>query len=159
MAKKNSIVVQFYIIYLVSVFLNFVPSHLISTFGSLLFLVIFIATYIYRSKHKENNFIHSHMVFIIKSIWISSLILIVGIILAYLLGDHSIIETAIAGVKRNIYLTEYQINEILMNYLKHNAVIFGLTLMPAIIYLIYRLARGLKNAKQQKPIKNLKSWL
>lgn len=144
---------------MISIILNTVPVSIISSFGSLLFIVIFIATYVYKSKAPEDSLIHNHMRFIIKSIWVSSLILLVGMIASYLLADHTIIHQTYNTIMSGTYLTQEQIHGLIMDYMKANLFVFILTLTPCLIYLLYRLSKGILHARKGYIIPDLKSWM
>ena len=155
--KKNVLII--YAIYIISIILNVIPSTFIQTLGLFSFFTVFIITYIYKSKMKENIFVYSHMKFILKSIWVSSLILLIGMVAAYFWADHSIIYQTVNTVQNGIFLTESQINGLIMDYMRANIFVFIITLTPCLIYLIYRLTKGTSLAKTNQHIDNLKTWL
>lgn len=159
MEKEQKTILQIYYALIASVILSILPSSVAKTFGFILFIVIFMATYYFRHKSDEKSLTHNHMQFIIKSIWISSLILLIGMAGAYFLADHSIIHNAVDFVKAGNFLTETQIENIIMNYMKENIFVFLFTLMPCLIYLIYRLCKGTVHAQKGQLMPNLKSWL
>ena len=159
MEKEQKNIIQIYAVYLISIICNFIPSGAVSGLGSILFIIIFIATYIYKARAEEDSLTKNHMRYILKSIWISSLLLIVGIIAAYLFGDHSLIHQTMEGVKQGMFLTEEQINSLMMDYMMNNLLVFCTAFLPSLIYLFYRLAKGLVKAKENLHIENLKNWL
>jgi uncharacterized membrane protein len=159
MDKEQKTTLQLYYAYIASIICNVIPSSTVQTFGLILFIIIFIATYIFRSKAKDKSFMHNHMHYIIKSIWISSLILIIGMIAAYFMADHSIIYNIMENAKNGLVLTQDQLNSILMNYMRANLLVFIVTLTPCLIYLAYRLSKGIVYAKGGYIVPNLKSWI
>lgn len=159
MEKEQKTILQIYYALIASVILSILPSIVAQTFGFILFIVIFMATYYFRHKSDEKSLTHNHTQFIIKSIWVSSLVLLAGMGAAYLFGDHSIIYNAVDYVKAGNFFTESQLNNIIMNYMKENIFVFLFTLMPCLIYLIYRLCKGTVHAQKGQLIPNLKSWL
>lgn len=159
MEKEQKNIIQIYSVYLVSIICSFLPFGVISSFGSLLFIIIFIATYIYIVKANEDSLTKNHMHYILKSIWISSLLLLIGIMAAYLLGDHSLIHQTMDSVKQGMFLTEEQINNLLMQYMMNNFLVFCTAFAPSLLYLFYRLVKGAIKAKDNLIISNLKSWL
>ena len=158
MNKDKNTALQIYGVYLISLICNIVPSNAIQTFGMVLFIIIFIATYIYRSKSEENSLMNTHMRYIIKSIWVSSIFLMIGMIGAYLLADHSIVNQTVNAVKQGMMFSEDQINDLLLTYCKANSFVFIATLSPSLIYLTYRLIKGMLITKNNAPITNLKNW-
>lgn len=159
MSKDQKTVLQIYIAYLASIIMSFIPSSPLSTFGTILFVIIFIATYYYRRKSSAGEFTYTHMQFILKTIWISSLILIVGMAAAYLLANHTIIYQTYESIKGGLFLNEDQINGLIMDYFRANIFVFLLTLSPSLIYLGYRFIKGIIFAKNNQKIENLKSWI
>lgn len=159
MNKEQSNIVQIYAAFIVAILLNFVPSTTIQAFGGIFLLLIVIATYIYRARAEKQSLTFGHMAYLIKSFWISSLLLLIGIFGAYLLGDHTIIHNTVDRVTGGIMITEEQLDAIMMNYLKTNFIIFSVTISPSVFYLTYRVVKGLLLAKDGKNINKPKSWL
>lgn len=158
MNKDQKTILQFYTAYIVAIICNIIPSSAVQTFGLILFIVIFIATYVLRGKSAKDSLIYNHMQFMIKSIWISSLILLMGMTAAYFIADHSIIYQTIESAKSGVFLTESQLNSILMDYMRANIFTFILTLTPSLIYLVYRFSKGVMYAKDGYVVPNLKNW-
>lgn len=159
MSKEQKTTLQLYYAYIFVIITNVIPSSTIQTFGMILFIVILIATYYFRSKSNEGSFQNNHMTYITKSIWISSLALLVGMITAYFTADHSIIYNAYNAIKMGTMMTEAQINSLIMDYMRANMFTFLFTLMPSLIYLVYRLCKGIAHAQKNYIIPNLKSWI
>lgn len=158
MKKETKKIIYLYSAYLIAIICNIVPSSIIQSLGLILFLVIFITTYVYKYKSQEDSVTYSHMTYIIKTIYISSLWLLIGMVLAYYFADHMIIHQAIQSLQNGMPLTENDLNRIMMNYLKQNIEIFTLTLSPSLIYLIYRFGKGIIIAQKDSVIHNPKNW-
>lgn len=148
-----------YISFFIAILCNFIPNPFIHNFGAFAFFGLVIVTYVLRHKADKESYTHSHMAFLIKTFWISSLVLLIGMVIAGLLGDHSIIHSAIDGAKRGIILSEKEIYAFMMQYGRANALLFTLTLTPSIIYFVARLVKGFMQAKKGNLIDNPKSWL
>lgn len=159
MEKEQKTILQIYYSLIISIICNVIPSTMVQTFGLIVFIAAFIACYYLRHKSDNEGLTYNHMQFIIKSIWISSLILLIGMVAAYFLADHAIIHGAVNHVTAGNFLTEAQIENIIMDYMKENIFTFIFTLMPCLIYLIYRLSKGIVHGQKQQVIQNLKSWL
>lgn len=158
MEKDQKTTLQIYLAYIIAVICNVIPSSTVQTFGLILFIVIFAATYFYRGKSPADSFIHNHMQFIIKSIWVSSLILLIGMIAAYFMADHTIVYQTYETIMNGIFLTQDQINGFVMDYMRANIFTFVVTLMPSLIYLAYRLAKGILHARKGYIVPHSKSW-
>jgi len=158
MEKEQTNILSVYIVFTAAVIMNCIPSTVISTLGFILLFVILIAIYVYRARSDKDSLRYSHMAFLIKSFWVSSLLLLIGMIAAYFLGDHSSVINAYESIFKGSYLTEEQINNILSTYLHDNLTVFLLTLGPSLLYLAYRIYRGVMLIKSNLPIPNPKNW-
>lgn len=145
--------------FLLAIIFNFIPVTFVQTFGAFIFLGLIIAAYIMRSQAEKESFMYSHMSYLIKTFWISSLILLIGIIESYIFADHSIIYTTVNGVKNGSMLSETEINALLIEYIQANRLVFALTLGPSLLYLIYRTIKGIMLASKNTSIPNPKNWL
>lgn len=159
MTKETNTIMKIYGAFFASIIFNFVPSTIVQAFGGILLLIIVIATYIYRGRSNKESLMHSHMVYLIKSFWISSLFLAVGLAGAVALADHSIINEAVNTVASGALMSEAQIESIIMDYMHTNLMVFALTLGPSIIYLAYRVIKGMMLTQKVLPIPNPKNWL
>ena len=159
MIKEQKTVIQIYGFFLMAIIFNFLPSTLFQTIGLFLALGLVISAYVIRRRAENGSLAHSHMSYLIKSFWISSLLLVLGTVASFFLADHSIIHDAVDQVAGGVIMSEEQIEMILMDYARANFLIFSAVLAPSVLYLTYRIVKGLILAKDKKPIKNLKSWL
>lgn len=159
MNKEQKNITYLYIALFVSLGMNFIPYIIIQQFGFLLFITLFIATYIYKHQSDPDSLTKNHMIFIIRTIWIGSLILTVGIIAAGLLADNTIIHNTVDGVMNGVYFSETELNDILIEYTRQNLLVFAATILPSIGYLIYRFIKGAILANKNQLIPNLKHWL
>ncbi len=147
-----------YISFLLALISNFIPSTMIQFFGGFLFIVTFFSAYIIRWKNKNESFKKNHMTFLIRTFWIGSLILVIGMLLSILLGDHTIINNTVEGIMNGIVFTYSELTVIMMNYARANIFVFGLCLLPSLIYLSYRLIKGMIKTYYHQEIEHLKSW-
>ena len=157
--KEKSNIMTLYIGLIISTIFNFVPLASAQVFGSVFFLMILITAYIYRAKSEEDTLQNSHSHYIIKTIWIFSLFLFIGIILAGLFSDNTALQSTIDNAKSGIMMSEAELENILANYFQNNFLVFALTIGPSFLYFIYRLYKGVTHAKNNTPITNLKSWM
>jgi len=99
------------------------------------------------------------MTYFVKSFWISSLALLVGIIFAAFLSDNTLIHNIVDSFTSGILLSKHEMNIVLMQYARKNIIVLLLTISPSIIYLFYRIIKGMILANKNQFIPNLKSWL
>lgn len=158
MSKEQNKLMSFYWLILISIIFNFVPSFVVQTMGLLMFLVFFIGLYIMRAFAQKSGLTFSHSHFIIKSIWISTFLLLIGAVVAGVLGDHTIINNAVDTIKNGTMISEQQFNSLIMQYGRTNFMLFLGALSPSVLYVLYRLAKGMKVLKRNENIANPKSW-
>ncbi|MCI5059872.1 MAG: hypothetical protein MRY79_02245 [Alphaproteobacteria bacterium] len=158
MNKEKNLVLGTYIGFIIALISNFIPSASVQMMGGLLFLLLLVMTYIWRAKSVKEGYRHTHMAYLIKSFWIGALFLIVGILLAVLLADHSVINAAVDSVGAGQFLTEDDINQILIDYTRRNLGVFIITLCPSLLYLGYRFVKGALLANKEEVIENFKNW-
>ena len=155
---KNKELVGIYLLYIISLILNVVPNTAMASFGALLFIVLFIATYVQRARSKEKPVEYSHYQYIIKTIWIFSLFFLVGAITAYFLADHSIINNMTDLIMKGTMMTPEQMTSLTMDYARANKFVFGIIFIPITIHVFYRLGKCFFLARKNESIPNLKSW-
>lgn len=159
MNKEQQNILTLYVGLIISTILNFIPVYSAQIFGSIFFLVLLMFSYIYRSQSEEGSAQKSHTCYIIKTIWIFSLFLVVGIILAGLFADNSAIQQTIEKVMSGVMVNEVALESILAGYMKSNFLVFFFTIVPSFLYFFYRLIKGIIEIKNNNPITNLKNWL
>jgi len=129
-----------------------VPYSMIPYAGIACALVGFIATYIYKFKNKGNELYQFHCRYLIRTVWISSLILMLGIIvfgsIIFLNGDMSAINDMMLSAERGVVPSEYDIYAMQMQFVIVNKSIIILAaviaLLPYPLYLIYRTIKGVR---------------
>lgn len=159
MSKDQKIIIALYIAFIIGFISNFIPSSVIQMAGGLVFLIAIPVAYFIRSKNEEPSYNYTHTKFLIKTFWIASLILIVGIVAAIFWGDHTKINAVVDGMGQGISFTQDELNSVLRSYAFDNIITFSLCLGPSMIYLAYRVIKGLITAVNNQTINNLKNWL
>lgn len=159
MNKEQKNIFSIYFSFLLAVLLNFAPSVEAQFFGALLFFVMIIAAYVYRYKSDPDSLTRNHMIYLIKSFWISSLFLAIGMAAAAFLADNTIIHNAVNGAQNGFFFSEEEIHIMMMEYIRKNVWIFVGTISPSIVYLIYRVVKGTILTKKNQFVPNIKTWL
>lgn len=159
MTKEQIIALSFYTGMVLTVLLSLIPTVAAQTACFLLFLIVIIGLYVSKGMAQKTSLIYSHAAFLIKSFWISSLFILIGMIIAALLADNAIIFNMVDTINSGTILNEQQMNDILMAYGKANFWLFIAISCPSILYLMYRCVRGFLLALKNKLIPNPKSWL
>lgn len=158
MAKDQYDVLGIYFCFFVALISNFIPLDFVQMVGGILFLATIIAIYLTRWKNENASFKHNHMEYLIKTFWIGTLFLLIGIVISIIFADHTIINNVVDGIKNGIMFSQEELNIVLMNYAKENIIIFSLSIGPSLLYLFYRTIRGMIEAKNYNKIENIKSW-
>lgn len=112
-----------------------------------------MAAYFYRWRNKGDDMMVYNTSYIIRTVWISSLILTVGIILfaciIFFNGDMSVVNTMMANAEKGIVPTEYDIYAMQHIFVQTNRALIIttalITLSPYPLYLIYRTLKGVKS--------------
>lgn len=140
--------------------LMLIPVSLVPFAGLACMTVGFIAAYLYRARNKDNLFLHSHMRYIIRTVWWASLILIIGLIIfssiLVLNGDISMITDMRDQAERGVIPTESDIRVMQANFVHTNAdlilIAAFLALLPYPLYIAWRMVKGIRSAVQGNEI-------
>ena len=156
--KQQQNMLTLYIGLFISTIFQFIPSAGAQLFGVLFFVILLIASYIYRAQASQDSLQHSHSGYITKTIWIFSIFLLIGMIIASFLADNTAINDTMDKAKNGIMMSDTELNSIMSGYIKNNLWVFISTLGPSFIYFFYRLAKGLNLARHNKNIPDTKNW-
>ncbi len=156
-----------YIMLVISTIASFVPYMTAQILSLAMITVVLCGAYYYRKKDTEDGLLSNHMTYMIGTIWIGSAFLVVGMIAAglwvYSAADHSIIERATMDIQNGVMMDEAALNAIMMDYMSANKGLLIqsslVTIGPAILYFVYRVANGFSRSLKGYRIANPKSWL
>lgn len=162
--KQKNNLIQLYSVFAAGLFLQFVPYAMMGMLSMLLLLATMIAAYVYRAKAQEHDLQHNHSTYIIRTFWIGSLYLTVGIIAAAVLLypqiDKSPIDEAVQAMMNGQIVDQ---DAILWDLFKANQNILlfiGLPLVaPGILFFIYRCVYGTSRAIKGYRLAKPNSWL
>lgn len=164
---EHKTVMRVYAAVVASVILQAMPMMVAQGIGTLILFGAWLATYMVRWRAAPNGLARNHMLWLSRTLWISSLLLTVGIVLAGLWvlreGDHGVIdrlsesllsgsapsESSVAAMGREYFLTNYAL------ILKASL----LTMGPGFAYFFYRVLRGFVRAGRGYRMADPKSWL
>jgi uncharacterized membrane protein len=163
----KNVINTLYIMLIISTVLGFVPNATAFLFSLGLWFLVLIAAYVYRSRDKDDGLLHNHMTYLIGTVWIgTSFILIASLIGGYWIwsqGDSSAIETLTTGLESGATLSEDDIMNTMTNYYAaNNSLILKVslvTVVPAVLYFVYRIGNGFGRACKGYRIANPKTWL
>lgn len=142
------------------------PVMALQNFAGLLSLILLITAYILRYKSDKESLESHHATYIIRTIWVWSAFVILGMIGAGMMisqnGDMSAIDDLINSANNGFIPDEDGVEQTVNAYFETNyALILKTTLMwlaPAQIYAIWRITRGLPRAMKGERLPNEKAW-
>ena len=155
----NKEIASIYVLYMVSWIMSVIPHTTTASFGTVLVFVTFISIYILRNQSKEDSIAYSHYVTMIKTTWISSLMAVVGIVICFFMADQSVLNNMMQSAMSGIIPSKNQMALLAENYMRTNMFLFLAVFSPMLMYLFYRLGKGLYILSQGLPITNPRSWL
>jgi len=173
--KHHKAVMGLYIGIGLSLLLSLVPILSFAIISLLLFIGVLIASYVVRGKTETGSFAENHATFIIRTLWIVSFIslITIGIASFYMFGrlDYSLLNPCINDLSsRGIaYIESAGTQELYRliqpcadNFIDANIGFFITAALiaggPVLIYVGYRLFRGVCPFKKGAFIVNHKSW-
>lgn len=128
------------------------PYGIIPFAGLACVLVVFFAAYFYRWRKNNNNDFKFHMTHIIRTSWLSQLVLLIGIILfgtiIYSNGDMTSINALMDMAERGIVPNENDISIMQLKFTEENKNLIlmsgAVCLLPYPLYLFYRIVKGVR---------------
>jgi len=167
-SKEHKNITQIYALLTVSILMVFIPLFSAALLSTIMFLCVWIAAYILRSKAEENSLQENHMTYIIRTIWILGLFTFIssGIASAFIIPNMDI--SGFLSCSSTLPLTEdYQLLidafiPCAESFVETNKTLFIRSTIfaggPLVIYVGYRLAKGLSRALKGHRIGNVKNW-
>lgn len=164
--KKQKRVNHLYASFTAAIILLFIPLMSTQILGALLLLVALIWAYIMRGKDGIESLSGNHAAYIIRTIWIWGFFLSIGVIIAvpwfYSIADHSAVENFMSQAANGHLAATETVNDVMAEYMRTNLspliMVSAITIGPSVIYIIYRLARGLSRALKGYRVANTKNW-
>ena len=166
---KNKIIVCYNGVIL-SLCLSIHPNMWVQVPAQVIFLVIFVLTYMFRSKAEDKSLLDNHMTYLIRTIWIGSLFFCIGFIPGCIwfweAGEHSLMLDYVADMMGGAYLdplvAQAAYEEMMKQYMAVNKdllIKIGIiTLGPSLAYMLYRMVKGLLRGAKGYRIMNVESW-
>jgi uncharacterized membrane protein len=166
MEKEQKNIVNIYAALSACLIFSFIPVGALGTITAILFIGVLIAAYVMRRKAEENSLTKNHMTFVIRTIWITSFIATPTTIIAaiYLIPqlDPSPVQDCIGTALSSHNAEDDVIQNCIDAFISANlSLLIVSTLIAAalpVIYLIYRMAKGLSRAMKGHRIGNVKKW-
>jgi uncharacterized membrane protein len=156
MDKEQKTIMNLYGAFAASIICNFIPLAVVQGFGICLLLIVLIAAYIYKARAKLDSLTYNHTTYLIGTIWVSSFLLLIGMMTAsywvYMKGDHTLIQNLMAATNSGIVPTPDDMEATLRGYIHQNMKLLitatATTIGPGMIYMIYRTVCGLSRASK-----------
>lgn len=167
--KERNKIITLYAVLFFSLIGGFVPHVLFAVIAILLFIGGMIAAYSARGKAEPHSLTANHMTYLIRTIWIVSLMVFVTTLAAgfYVLGAYD--PTPVnACAERLMNMTdvaamEQMVRPCMDDFVRVNFQVFMIGLLiaagPVIPYFLWRLLKGLNRARNGYRLADEKSWL
>ena len=164
---EQKTVMRVYAAIVASVILQAMPMIVAQGIGTLILFGAWVASYIVRWRAAPEGLIHNHMIWLSRTLWISSLLISIGIVLAgawvFEEGDHTVIDRLANEIMNGSTPSETSLANAGKEYFQTNfRLILGaslLTVGPGFAYFFYRILRGFVRAGHGYRMANPKSWL
>ncbi|OIN85203.1 MAG: hypothetical protein AUJ12_10075 [Alphaproteobacteria bacterium CG1_02_46_17] len=165
MTDKQKILLL-YLIFFGGVVTAYIPNMTVQGYSMLFGLVSLILAYIFRARADEDDLVWHHSTFMIRTIWIWSLFLSLGMIGAgYIVGtqaDMSALQNIMDMATSGSIPDEAEMDAAGRAYFDTNFnLILKTTLMwlaPAQVYAVWRIYKGLSRAMNGYRVQNLRNW-
>lgn len=172
---EHKTIMNLYALFVASLMMSFIPSALFAVIAIAMFTGVMFGAYIIRKKAEENSLAGNHMTYIIRTIWIASFFALFTLAAgaAYLIPllDYSAIDPCINKLTNMVsgstaQISNEQLNDAMQgcygNFIHTNLrniiIAGGITAGPLIIYVGYRLAKGISRAHKNHRMSHIKSW-
>ncbi len=160
-------VMRVYAAIVASVILQAMPMMVAQGIGTLILFGAWVASYVVRWRAAPEGLACNHMTWLSRTMWISSLLVAVGIAFAGLWvlrdGDHSVIDRLSDAVMSGAAPSESDVAAAGREYFQANYRLILkaalVTLGPGFAYFFYRILRGFVRAGRGYRMANPKSWL
>ena len=166
-STETKTITHVYAVLTVSLLMSFVPMVGAAALAMILFIGVWIAAYVLRRKTSHDSLLADHMTYIIRTIWITGLFALIttSIASAYILNVYD--PSALLGCTGNVSTTDMAALKaavqpcvdafvsVNMPYFVKGTIIAG---GPLVVYMAYRLAKGLSRATKGHRIGDVKSW-
>ncbi len=169
-SKEQKTITNIYALFTVSLCMTFLPMMTAAVLAFLMFTGTWIAAYVLRKKHGEDSLISNHMTYIIRTMWITALFgsITTTIACVYILGvyDPSAINACAQSILgtggQDMAAMEAAVQPCMDEFLATNMAVFMKGTMiagaPLVIYLGFRLTKGVTRAVKGHRLGNIKSW-
>lgn len=165
--KEQKTITHVYAALTVSLLMSFLPVMSAAAFSMVMFIGVWIAAYVLRSKTDHDSLLADHMTFVIRTIWIAGFFALItmSVATAYILSVYD--PSVIVNCAGNINTTDMAaieaavkpcMDEFLaanMNYFINGTIIGA---GPLVVYFAYRLAKGISRATKGHRIGDVKNW-
>lgn len=158
--------ISLYVLLLIGIVAGCIPSTPMQGLSVVVDLIALVSAYLFRSKAQEDDLIWHHSTFVIRTIWIWSLFLVIGVIGSSLFiqmnADMSAITDLINSVNSGTIPTESDVDLTMQKFMETNHDMMLRTtiiwLAPAQVYAVWRVYKGLSRAWVGYRVANLRSW-
>lgn len=166
MDKVRLRILSLYALFVLVLVFGFFPYALLQNVSIWLCLLLIVLAYVFRARAQDDDLEHHHAQYIIRSVWVFSLIALVGMFGAgFAIGreaDSSALDDLLSLVQTGGMVSEKDVESAFQRYFETNEALifrrFLLFMAPAQLYAAWRLVRGLPRAMRGYRVSHPKSW-
>lgn len=169
-------ILNLYAAFGVSVILSVIPSFSAALLSAFFFIGVLIAGYSVRGKVEHGSLVENHATFVIRTMWIAAFLSLIttGIATTYMLGRidyfmfdpcaNALAAKGIAWVENAGMMDIYAVIEpCVAPFIDSNYILLKNALLiaggPPVLYMVYRIAKGVGRAMKGYRLANPKSWI
>ena len=167
-SPEHKTILNIYAALTVSLLMSFLPMMSAAFLALAMFLGVWIAAYVIRSKSEHDSLSFDHMTFVIRTIWISGLFAVITTSIAGMYVISVVDSTAVMACASSVSTSldmkamEAAVQPCMDQFLQDNMSEFikGTLIAagPLVVYLGYRLSKGLSRALKGHRIGDVKNW-
>jgi|GEM_PF-5872703 uncharacterized membrane protein len=142
-----------YGVFIVALILQVMPSLTLQVLSLLLLFFAIVIITVFKNSAVQDGLLHNHATYLARSFWIWSFLMTIGAMIASFLIYKQHTPQEWMGIAQD--LLENETDSV---YYKSMAIYFIASLAPGLLYLAYRLAKGLHRALHGYRLAKPKSW-
>lgn len=166
--KEQKVITNIYAALCVSLVMSFLPMMTAAGLALIMFMGVLTASYVLRGRTAHDSLIADHMTFIIRTVWISGFLSLTtmtaaGLYIAKVVNPSEIMSCVTGDLPSDTRAIMAMIQPCMPAFLSSNmlplinALLLGAG--PVVIYMVYRIVKGLSRALKGHRIGDVKNWL
>ncbi|MCB9988384.1 MAG: hypothetical protein H6868_03505 [Rhodospirillales bacterium] len=166
-------IMSLYGLFVVTLMASMVPSTGFAVLALFMITALMILAYVFRAEADEDSLLHNHTSFVIRTLWIAALfsVFTIAIASAYMIPqiDYSQMDSCVQQVTAQLdpENVDYgamnaKMQPCMDSFIASNRMTFLFSMAiaagPLLLYMLFRLIKGVARARHGHKIGNLKNW-